>query len=154
MLAELRPALFQDRRAIRGATTTPRVRRHHDAQRSRRPGFIADVIQNLTAGRRRAGGDSFDAALSQDEDASALEFLQQDSSGNFVFNFAAGTCAAARQHRPARWRKSVRVFFRLFQAQSTSSNFDTATTYRLSSDGQLNGVTVPLLGVQNNASNP
>jgi hypothetical protein len=47
--------------------------------------------------------------------------------------------------------KKVRVFFRLFQAQSTLSDFNASTTYRFSADAQLNGVTVPLLGVQNDS---
>ena len=115
------------------------------------PGFITQVIGNFTTGKGIAGSESYDVALSQDEDASALEFLQQDSSGNFVFNFAVARVRLTGK-TPGAVAKKVRVFFRLFQAQSTVSNFDTATTYRFSSDGQLNGVTVPLMGVQNNSN--
>src|SRR5262249_30699227 len=43
----------------------------------------------------------------------------------------------------------VRVFFRLFNAATTHSEFNPNTTYRFHSDGVLNGVKVPLLGVQN-----
>jgi hypothetical protein len=51
------------------------------------PSFIATAIANLTAGKGIVGSDSFDPGLTQNEDASALEFLPQDSSGNRVFNF-------------------------------------------------------------------
>ena len=115
------------------------------------PGFIAQVMSNFTSGKGSAGGENFDTALSQDEDASALEFLQQDKSGNLVFNFALARVRLTGK-TPGAVAKKVRVFFRLFQAQSTVSNFDTGTTYRSWSDGQLNGVTVPLMGVQNNGS--
>ncbi len=115
------------------------------------PGFIANVISNLTAGGGSVGADSFENGLSQNEDASALEFLPQDNAGNWVFNFAVarvrlkGNTLGAQAH-------TVRVFFRLFNAQTTSSEFRTDTTYRFQSDGVLNGVTVPLLGVQTDAS--
>ena len=107
------------------------------------PAFIATAIDQLT--RKLTGGDTF-ANLSQDETASALEFNQQDDSGNYVYNFAvarvrllAKSAATARQ---------ARVFFRLFQAQNTASTFDTATTYRFASDGVTFGHRAPLLGVQ------
>ena len=114
------------------------------------PAFIAAAIQNLTAGGGSAGGDSF-AALSQDEDASALEFLQQDAGGNFVFNFAVARVRLLGKTAGAQ-ATSVRAFFRLFQAQSTSTSFNEATAYRFASDGALNGHKIPLLGVQNDSS--
>ena len=114
------------------------------------PAFIAAAIQNLTAGGGSTSGDSF-AALSQDEDASALEFLQQDSAGNFVFNFAVARVRLLGKTAGAQ-ATSVRVFFRLLQAQSTSTSFSEATAYRLASDGVLNGHKIPLLGVQNDSS--
>lgn len=114
------------------------------------PGFIAQVIDNLTAGGGRVGSDSFDPGLTQDEDASSLEFLPTDVSGNRVFNFAIAR-VRLKGNTPGAKAKKVRVFFRLFQAQSTVSNFDPSTTYRYHSDGALNGVTVPLLGVQNDS---
>jgi hypothetical protein len=114
------------------------------------PGFIAAVIANLTAGKGIVGSDSFDPGLTQNEDASALEFLPQDSSGSRVFNFAVAR-VRLKGNTPGAVAKKVRVFFRLFQAQSTVSDFNVSTTYRFSSDGQLNGVTVPLLGVQNDS---
>jgi hypothetical protein len=131
-----------------GTTSVSRFGATMTRNASDAPGFIAQVIGNFTSGKGTAGGEHYDTALSQDEDPSALEFLQQDSSGNFVFNFALARVRLVGK-TPGAVAKKVRVFFRLFQAQSTVSNFDTATTYRFSSDGQLNGVTVPLLGVQN-----
>jgi hypothetical protein len=114
------------------------------------PAFIASAIQNLTTGGGNVGGDSF-AALSQDEGASALEFLQQDSAGNFVFNFAVARMRLLGKTAGAQ-ATSVRVFFRLLQAQSTATSFNEATAYRFASDGVLNGHKIPLLGVQNDSS--
>jgi hypothetical protein len=119
--------------------------------RSDAPAFIASVIANLTAGKGTVGGDSFDPGLTQDEDTSALEFLPQDNAGNFVFNFAVARVRLLG-NTPGAQAKKVRVFFRLFQAQTTASNFSPGTTYRFQSDGVLNGVTVPLLGIQNDAN--
>jgi hypothetical protein len=114
------------------------------------PGFITKVVTNLTAGKGVVGLDSFDPGLTQDEDGSALEYLPNDSSGNLVFNFAVAH-VRLKGNTPGAKAKKVRVFFRLFQAQSTVSDFNTSTTYRFFSDGTLNGVTVPLLGVQNDS---
>jgi hypothetical protein len=114
------------------------------------PAFIASAIQNLTAGGGSVGSDSF-TALSQDEGASALEFLQQDSAGNFVFNFAVARVRLRGKTAGAQ-AASVRVFFRLLQAQSTATSFNEATAYRVASDGVLNGHKIPLLGVQNDSS--
>lgn len=112
------------------------------------PTFIASVIGNLTTGKGSAGGDSFDG-LSEDEESTTIEYLPQDSSGNYVFNFAVARVRLKGDTAGAQAKK-VRVFFRLFNAQTTASNFDASTTYRYHSDGVLFGVTVPLLGVQNN----
>jgi hypothetical protein len=111
------------------------------------PNFIANVIHNLTQNNGNVGGDSFDG-LTQDEGGSALEFLQEDNNGNFAFNF---TIARVRLNgkTPGAQAKAVRVFFRLFQAQTTASNFNEQTTYRFATDGVLNGHKIPLLGVQN-----
>ena len=112
------------------------------------PGFIAAAIKNLTQGGGNYNGDSFDPGLSQDEDASALEFQQQDNNGNYVFNFAVARVRLLGK-TPGAQAQKVRVFFRLFQAQTTNSDFNTGTTYRFQSDNLQYGVTVPLLGVQN-----
>ena len=111
------------------------------------PGFVASVIGNLTTNGGNVGGDAF-ANLSQDEDASAIEFLRQDSSGNYVFNFAVARVRLLGKTAGAQ-AQSVRVFFRLFQAQTTNSAFNEGTTYRLASDGVLNGHKIALPGIQN-----
>ncbi|HTB17723.1 MAG TPA: S53 family peptidase [Bryobacteraceae bacterium] len=111
------------------------------------PGFIAAAIHNLTQGGGTANGDTFDPGLSQDEDASALEFQQQDDSGNYVFNFAVARVRLLGK-TPGAQAQKVRVFFRLFQAQTTNSDFNTSTTYRFQTDGLPYGVSVPLLGVE------
>jgi hypothetical protein len=107
------------------------------------PAFIAGAIANLTAGT--TGSDTFDQLSQDEEGTSELAFNQKDNGGDYVYNFAiarvrlvAGASATATM---------VRVFFRLFQAQNTVSNFDDSTTYRYWSDGTFNGVKVPLLGV-------
>ncbi len=110
------------------------------------PGFIAAAIQSLTAANGDVDGDTF-AGLARDEGTSALEFLRQDSGGNDVFNFAVARVRLVGQTAGAQ-AASVRVFFRLFQAQTTSSSFAEGTTYRLASDGLLNGHKIPLLGIQ------
>jgi len=110
------------------------------------PGFIAGVIHNLTTNTNLVG-DSFDN-LSQDEEASALEFLPQDSDGNAAFNFAVAR-VRLRGNTPGAQAIATRVFFRLFQAQTTGSDYNTIATYRFASDGIHNGHKIPLLGVQN-----
>jgi hypothetical protein len=105
--------------------------------------FIADVITNLTGGT--TGSDTFDSLSQEEEGTSSLAFNQKDNSGNLVYNFAvARVRLVAKSSATAR---TVRVFFRLFQAQNTASNFDDSTTYRYWTDGTINGVKVPLLGV-------
>jgi len=88
-------------------------------------------------------------ASSRTRTCPALEFLQQDDGDNFVFNFAVARCAPARQDA---WRTGHEraPFFRLLNAQSTSTDFDPSTTYRIASDGVLNGHKIALLGVRDN----
>lgn len=106
------------------------------------PAFIAKAMDNLTA--KTTGSDTFES-LSQDENSSELEFQQRDDNGNYVYNFALARVRLAGKH--AATAKNVRVFFRLFQAQNTVSNFDEATTYRYATDGVPFGHRIPLLGV-------
>jgi hypothetical protein len=115
------------------------------------PGFIAQAIANLNAGQgTTADGDSFETTLQTDEEVSALEFNSTNSSTQLVFNFAlARVRLVGKTTGPTPY--PVRVFFRLFQAQNTVSNFDTTTTYRFATDGTLHGRKVPRLGVQNDA---
>jgi hypothetical protein len=112
------------------------------------PGFITQVISNLNTPNTNLGGDSFDG-LSQDEDQSALEFLQQVNQ-QYVFNYA-----LARVHlQGTATAQTVRVFFRLFQAQTTSSEFNMMTTYRrFPANGVQYGQKIALLGVQNDQAN-
>jgi hypothetical protein len=111
------------------------------------PGFIAQVITNLNANKGVVGPDSFDG-LSQDESGSALEFNPTDNNGHKVFNFAlARVRLLGKTAGPTPF--PVRVFFRLFQAQNTVSDFNTTVTYRFATDGTAHGRMVPRLGVQN-----
>lgn len=107
------------------------------------PSFIATAIANLTAGT--TGSDTFDNLSQDEEGTSSLAFNQQDNNGNFVYNFAVARVRLTA--KPTAAATMVRVFFRLFQAQNTVSNFDDSTTYRYWTDGTFNGVKVPLLGV-------
>ncbi len=112
------------------------------------PAFIAKAIANLTAGGGSVAGDTFDN-LSEDEDSTSIEFLPQDASGNYVFNFAVAR-VRLKGNTPGAKAQNCRVFFRLFQAATTATYFDTSTTYRYWSDGHLFGTAIPLLGIQNN----
>lgn len=114
------------------------------------PGFISDVIQNLNDSNGTVGSDSFEG-LTQDENGSALEFHQMDNYGRKVFNFALAR-VRINGTTGSKTPTPVRVFFRLFQAQNTTSNFNTMTTYRFA-DEKINGADnkIPLLGVQNDA---
>jgi hypothetical protein len=113
------------------------------------PGFIRSVLTNINAGNGTVGLDSFDALI-QNEDQSSLEFLPQDDNDNHVFNFALAR-VRLKGYTVGAVAKKVRVFFRLFAASSTATNFEPSTTYRSwPPNPKLNGVTVPLLGVQNN----
>jgi hypothetical protein len=93
------------------------------------------------------GGDSFDN-LEQNEEKSALEFHPQDSNGNFAFNFAVARVRLTGKTAGAQ-AVATRVFFRLFNAQTTGSRYDETTAYRFFTDGTLNGRKVPLMGIQN-----
>lgn len=112
------------------------------------PDFIKDVISNLTANNGSVGGDSFDVGQ-PDEQTEALEFNPTDNQGNKVLNFAlARVRLVGKTTGPTIY--PVRVFFRLFQAQNTVSDFNTNTTYRFATDGTQHGRKIPLLGVQSN----
>jgi hypothetical protein len=113
------------------------------------PGFIAQVITNLNANHGVVGTDSFEGQK-QDEESSALEFNPTNSDNLPVFNFAlARVRLLGKTTGPTPY--PVRVFFRLFQAQNTVSDFSTNTTYRFATDGTPHGRKIPLLGVQNDA---
>ncbi len=107
------------------------------------PGFIQSVIANLTSGHGTSGGQTFDNDLTTDEEGSSLFVFPQDNAGKNVFNFAIakvhyiGLIGAA----------NVRVFFRMFQAQTTNAAFDPATSYRRAT-GNPHGQPIALAGVR------
>jgi hypothetical protein len=119
------------------------------------PAFIQSVMQALSTGHGGAGGESFDG-LSADEDASALELSPVDSGGQAVFDFA---LARVRMRGLTQDAPGTRVFFRLFQAQTTNAIFDRPATtaagadpatlaYRRFWDGSQGGQAIPLLGIK------
>lgn len=89
--------------------------------------FIKQVIANLNAGN--SGGQTFDS-ISTDPQTSSLE-LSEKVNGTNVFNFA----IAKVRYRGTVDISNVRVFFRLFPAATTSTNFDSNTTYRRATQG-------------------
>jgi hypothetical protein len=107
--------------------------------------FIQQATDALTTGQGAAGGETFEFDISQDEEAptSIIELAPKDSNGTSVYNFA---IARVRLRGLTTDANHVRVFFRLFQAQSTSASFDTNTSYRRWSDGAPSGRTIPLPG--------
>lgn len=106
------------------------------------PAFIQTAIANLTAGQGTVGADTF-GALPTGEDASSLFVFPQDSGGANVFNFA-----IAKVHYIGQiGAHDVRVFFRMFQAQSTNTAFDPSTTYR--STLNPHGEKIALAGIKN-----
>jgi hypothetical protein len=111
------------------------------------PAFIATAIDQLSKGL--TGSDTF-ANLQTDENATELEFQQQDDSGNYVYNY--GVARVRLLAKSASTARKVRVFFRLFQAQNTVSDFSDTTTYRYWTDGQAFGTKIPLAGVQADAN--
>ncbi|MBV9000122.1 MAG: hypothetical protein JO304_13750 [Solirubrobacterales bacterium] len=117
--------------------------------RSEAVSYIQAILDHLNNPSLITNGDTFENSLVQDEDASALEFLPEDTSHNPTFNFAVARvrikAATATTIGP------VRVFFRLFQAASTNTNFaEVGTgqgTYRWGSNGTADHK-IPLLGVE------
>jgi hypothetical protein len=113
-------------------------------------GFINDVLAGFKSGSIQE--DAF-LSLPTDEGTAALEWLPSHDGIHNVFNFAlARVEIQGNQAGPTAY--PVRVFFRLFQAQNTVSNFDTQTTYRIyPPDPQPPGTPrIPLFGIQKNSS--
>ena len=111
--------------------------------------YIRHVLDNLQNPSQITNGDTFDNALTQNEDGSAIPFLPPPAGDPAQFAFA-----IAR----VRIRSSVtetigpvRVFFRLFSAASTVTSFaEVGTgegTYRWGTDGTA-GHKIPLLGIE------
>jgi hypothetical protein len=107
------------------------------------PVFIRNVISTLNAGHGSAGGQTF-AGLPADEANSSLFVFPTDDSGIRVFNFA----IARVRYIGLIGASNVRVFFRMFQAQSTLIAFDPATSYRRASTNP-HGQPIPLAGIRN-----
>jgi murein tripeptide amidase MpaA len=116
--------------------------------------FIHRLLANTGGGYNdpglaRAPNHPFDLDLVANENTSAVNIA--GSAGGFppffpgtpVYNFAVARVRYRALSTPA---ASVRVFFRMFQASTTSTDFQPATTY---SSGGLGGTKVPLLGVAN-----
>ncbi len=103
------------------------------------PAFIAAAIGNFTSA-------VFDG-LPQDEDTTKIEFQQHDNDNKQVFNFAVARVRLLGKNPGV--AKQVRVFFRLFNAQTTASTFNAGTTYKTFSDGVPYGHKIPLLGIEN-----
>lgn len=101
--------------------------------------WIQKTIDNLNSDP--AGlGPVFDA-LPSDEDSTALNLLQADSSGNNIYNFA----LARVRYQDTQVASPVSVFFRIFAAQQVATTYDPTTTYRSYTSGST---VVPVLGLQ------
>jgi hypothetical protein len=111
---------------------------------SQAPAFIQQAIAALTAGSGTASGDTFEA-IDATESGSALSLLPTDDDGTAVFNFA----IARVRYIGLIGATDVRMFFRMFQAQTTSAAFDQATTYRRAASNP-HGHPVPLAGIRGN----
>jgi hypothetical protein len=108
--------------------------------------FIQHVAKDLTTGGGTAGGQSFDD-LSPDEEQSSLYIYPTDESNTPVFNFA----LARVRYIGLIGAADVRVFFRLFQAQTTSGAYDypPGAQYRRATSNP-DGQPIPLAGIQGN----
>jgi hypothetical protein len=124
---------------VRAGETKFGVTMGNDA--SAAPGFIQQLIGSITPAQ-------FDS-LSTDEEASKLFVFPTDGGmgggGTAVFNFA----IAKVPYIGLIGATNVRVFFRLFQAQTTSAAFDLSTTYRRAASNP-SGQPIPLAGIQGN----
>ena len=107
--------------------------------------FIQQVMKALTKGNGKANGQSFDDknVLSPDEEASSLYLSTTDGGGTPVFNFALARVRYIGLIDAA----NVRVFFRLFAAQSTTGIYDypPGEQYRRATNAA--GQPIPLAGV-------
>jgi hypothetical protein len=113
--------------------------------------FIHDLLGNTGGGYNdpsvpRAPDHPFDRDLVANEDKSVVTLAGSVSIGPFsieVYNFAVARVRYRALTTPA---SNVRCFFRLFQAATTSTDFQPTTTY---ATGGIGTTKVPLLGVVN-----
>ena len=109
--------------------------------------FIQQIAKDLSTGNGTAHGQSFDdpAVLSPDEEGSALYLYPADDSNTPVFNFA----LARVRYVGLIGANDVRVFFRLFQAQTTSGVYDypPGSSYRRAVSNP-DGQPIPLAGIR------
>jgi hypothetical protein len=111
------------------------------------PPFIQQVIAALTAGQGTAGGQSFSDpnVLTPDEDKSKLYLSTFDNNNVNVYNFA----LAKVHYIGLSGATGVRVFFRLFQTQTTYVPFDypPGGRYRRALNNP-HGQPIPLAGIE------
>jgi hypothetical protein len=114
--------------------------------------YIRDVLDNLNHPNQITNGDTFDNALTQDEDASAVPFLPSQAGEPAQFAFAVARVRVKSNTTTA--TNPVRVFFRLFSAASTATSFAEVGTgegaYRWGTNGTA-GHKIPLLGIETSA---
>jgi murein tripeptide amidase MpaA len=105
--------------------------------------FIKQLLTKYNdAALPRAPGHPFDVDLVAHEDTSAVEIAGKIGMTP-VYNFAIARVRYRARTTPA---PNVRVFFRIFQASTTSTEFEPSTTYLT---GGMGGAKIPLLGVVN-----
>jgi murein tripeptide amidase MpaA len=109
--------------------------------------FIHRLLANTGEGYNnpalaRAPNHPFDIDLVANENSSAVELSEKIFFTN-VYNFAVARVRYRALSTPA---ANVRVFFRMFQASTTSTDYQPTTTY---ATGGTGGSKIPLLGVVN-----
>jgi hypothetical protein len=114
--------------------TFANIKLHHDPNK-----FIKHVIDSLR-GASLATAKAWFEGLPSTESGSQLEW-SQTINGQPIYNFAVCRVHYRAELNPA---PDVRVFFRLFPAMTTSTDFQPATTYFT---GGQPGTKIPLLGL-------
>jgi len=109
------------------------------------PGFIQQVMAALTAGLGTAGGQTFENDLPVEEAENLFVYPREGpfGLGPRVFNFG----LAKVHYIGLIGATNVRVFFRLFQAQSTDTTFDPNTSYKRAPSNP-SGHPIPLAGIR------
>ncbi len=111
--------------------------------------YIRQVLTNLNTPGAITNGDTFDTTLTQSEDASSVPWLPAPAGDPQQFSFAVARVRIKSSINTT--ISPVRVFFRLFAAASTVTNFSEVGTaegtYRWGTNGTA-GHKIPLLGVE------